>query len=44
MYDPQKSSYPAIEEDYSIEEVKSKFFTMSAPNSSNISPPQLDYN
>ncbi|KAH8266996.1 hypothetical protein KR026_001822, partial [Drosophila bipectinata] len=29
-----KSSYPAIEEDYTIEEVKSKFFNMSAPNSS----------
>ncbi|XP_017089225.2 amyloid protein-binding protein 2 [Drosophila bipectinata] len=39
-----KSSYPAIEEDYTIEEVKSKFFNMSAPNSSKVSPPQLEFN
>ncbi|KAH8265009.1 hypothetical protein KR038_003681 [Drosophila bunnanda] len=32
-----KSSYPAIEEDYSIEEVKSKFFSMSACNKSSSS-------
>ncbi|XP_032309286.1 amyloid protein-binding protein 2 isoform X2 [Drosophila ananassae] len=38
----QNSSYPAIEEDYTIEEVKSKFFTMSPP--SNTTPLQLDYN
>ncbi|KAH8362623.1 hypothetical protein KR200_010805 [Drosophila serrata] len=34
-----KSSYPAIEEDYSIEEVKTKFFSMSACNKTSSSSP-----